>query len=56
MHPAVSLREEEAGFFTPSDAPTNELALQAGFYSGEFGTQWRSECGREVRLLDPGED
>lgn len=55
MLPAASLREEEAGFFTPSDAPTNELALQAGFYSGEFGTQWRSECGREVRLLDPGE-
>lgn len=32
-----------------------ELALQAKFYGGEFGEVWKTLCGREVRLLDPGE-
>jgi hypothetical protein len=50
-----NLREDEPEFFAPASVPRNELALQAGFYAGEFGTVWRTECGREVRLLDPGE-
>jgi hypothetical protein len=32
-----------------------ELALQARFYSGEFGSTWLTQCGQEVRLIDPGE-
>ncbi len=43
---------EQPGIGSP---PANELALQAKFYGGEFGDSWRSLCGREVRLLDPGE-
>jgi len=42
----------------PGDASSGlegELALQAKFYGGEFGEVWKTLCGREVRLLDPGE-
>lgn len=41
--------------FAATSAPGNELALQARFHSGEFGSCWETECGAEVRLLDPGE-
>ena len=47
---------ESAGASIPNAvrAPT-EIELQARFYAGEFGECWTTLCGREVRLLHPGE-
>ncbi len=53
--PLPKLREEAGTQRAPAKKETDELALQARFYSGELGTSWVSECGHEVRLLDPGE-
>lgn len=68
-HLAKTLREASSLYarlgadngFLREDAPTDidfsgeaELALQARFFAGEFGDAWTTECGRSVRLLDPG--
>lgn len=45
--------EETARVILPPKA--SELELQARFHAGEFGETWTTLCGREVRLLNPGE-
>jgi hypothetical protein len=35
-------------------AAEGELVLQSRFFAGEFGDEWMTECGRRVRMLDPG--
>lgn len=52
--PAESLVQEIDFQQVESEEKIGELALQAKFYSGEFGDRWVTLCGKEVRLLDPG--
>jgi hypothetical protein len=45
----VELREESGGFYAAS-----ELELQARWFAGELGNEWRSTDGRLVRVEDFG--